>query len=33
VNFGEQKLNGAGTGFSPNGTAVALRLGLVFGGK
>lgn len=33
VNFNEQKLNGTGTGFSPSGSAVALRAGLVFGGK
>jgi len=33
VNFGEQKLNGSGTGFSPSGNAVALRAGLQFGGK
>jgi hypothetical protein len=33
ANFGEIQLNGSGTGVKPNGTAVALRLGLVFGGK
>jgi hypothetical protein len=29
--FGEVKINGAGTGFKPNGTVVVLRAGLVFG--
>lgn len=33
VNFGEQQLNGSGTGFKPNGNAVALRAGVQFGGK
>lgn len=29
--FGEVKINGAGTGFKPNGTVVVFRAGLVFG--
>lgn len=33
ANFGEQQLNGSPTGNSPNGTAVALRAGVVFGGN
>ena len=31
--FGEVKINGAGTGFKPNGTVMVLRAGLVFGGQ
>jgi len=30
ANFGEVKINGSGTGFKPNGTAVALRAGIQF---
>jgi hypothetical protein len=33
ANFSEQQLNGSGTGFSPNGSAIALRAGIAFGGK
>ncbi len=33
VNFGEVKANGSPTGFSPSGSAIALRAGVVFGGK
>jgi hypothetical protein len=33
ANFGEVKVNGTGNGVKPNGTVVALRAGLVFGGK
>lgn len=32
INFGEQELNGSPTGFKPNGTSLALRAGILFGG-
>jgi hypothetical protein len=32
VNFGEQELTAAQTGFKPNGTSLALRAGVLFGG-
>lgn len=31
VNFGDLKVNGSSTGFSPSGTSLALRVGILFG--
>jgi hypothetical protein len=33
VNFGEQQFNGQGTGFKPSGSSLALRAGLLVGGR
>jgi hypothetical protein len=33
TNFGEQRLNGTGTGLSTKGTAIAMRAGVLLGGR